>query len=416
MGMRKQVRQVRIGPTAIQHVHGRSIRCARSHLLCLGLVSALVAAERAVAQTPPEDSSVSSRLTVRPREMATGTRNVPGLHPLDSLPKGSFVYVPQQCAGTRLVFLPGFPQEIRDWLSPVADKYGMILLVPAYGPAEWASDTNRTVVDVALKQTLRKFAIEPDKIAIVGRCASGSGADFLGNNNLDVFSRIVFISGSGLPLPERMDHRNKTTEFFVGAGYEESESEFEVVRELRRLGHSVKHVVNLRGHEHQAEDYDFMGRWLIESWATPDPSARSAPAVVADPLPVLTSEAVRQLTTAWTSFMREPDLIRMAGRRAHLREVLVPVGAERPSVWMTDMPALAAAYPSVAAALEQAGLTAQQHDAYRVALISARVAQSVGERAGPIEGTSTLAKNLAFLKSHSDELVPLDATGMWSTP
>ena len=94
----------------------------------------------------------------------------------------------------------------------------------------------------------------------------------------------------------------------------------------------------------------------------------------------------------------------------------MPVGTERPSVWMADMPALAAQYPSVAASLRAVGLTPQQHEAYRVALLSAMVARSVGSEAGTIEATSVLAKNIVFVDTHADELVALEATGMWHTP
>jgi hypothetical protein len=99
-------------------------------------------------------------------------------------------------------------------------------------------------------------------------------------------------------------------------------------------------------------------------------------------------------------------------RRAHLREVVVPVGTERPSVVMMDLPALAAQYPSVAADLKQAGLTAQQHDALRVALVNAYATQSVGKEMAAPDPSSPVAKNLAFLDAHPDELQALAQAGV----
>jgi hypothetical protein len=230
--------------------------------------------------------------------------------------------------------------------------------------------------------------------------------------------------------------------------------------------------------------------------------------VVADPLPVLTTTAITQMTTFWTRFMQEPESIRTTARRAHLREVAVPLGEgeEQVSVVMVDMVALAAQSPSVAADLQTAGFTAQQHDAYRVALTSARLTmeitvdiatqltaeavqltdavalqkvgltvqqqeayrialQNVKSQSKPNEKStvmatrygsferladsavwaryatdttwygmplvantelvqwmiasgqgSVLGKNIVFLDAHKDELEPLEATGMWSTP
>jgi hypothetical protein len=86
---------------------------------------------------------------------------------------------------------------------------------------------------------------------------------------------------------------------------------------------------------------------------------------------VLTFEGVLRMTQFWKSFMQEPDSIKIAARRTHLRAVALPLGRERAVAWMTEMPALAAKYSSVAVKLRQAHLTPQQHEAYRVALFSA---------------------------------------------
>ena len=54
-------------------------------------------------------------------------------------------------------------REMTDWLGPIAKKYAMMLLAPTY----YVTD----IIDKALKEVLRRFAIDPEKVAIVGRCA-----------------------------------------------------------------------------------------------------------------------------------------------------------------------------------------------------------------------------------------------------
>jgi hypothetical protein len=98
--------------------------------------------------------------------------------------------------------------------------------------------------------------------------------------------------------------------------------------------------------------------------------------MVADPLPLLTVDVLTKMTAFWARFMQEPDSIRTTARRAYLRDVAVPLGEEQVSAAMVDMAALAAQYPSVAWALQVAGLTAQQHDTYRIALVSARLTKN----------------------------------------
>jgi predicted esterase len=306
-------------------------------------------------------------------------------------------------------------------LRPVMDKYGLILLAPTAVNSwmEMNDPTDRDNVDAAMKQVLRKFAIDPDKIALIGRCGGGPPAIAWGSHNLDVFSRIVLISATPFREDQAADimPSNKKTEFLAVAGLMEV-LDWKIVPELRRRGYTVKHMVGLRGHEDQVEDYDFVGRWLRESWTTPNPAARTASIDVANPVPVLTDDAYTKLITFWTHFMKEPDSIRTIARRTHLREASVPFGKERPSVMMVNIAALAAQYPSVAADLKRAGLTAQQHDAYRIALISAELAKLLLDSKllpEPIEATSLLGRNLAFVVAHDRE-IGYPHGGMWSNP
>jgi hypothetical protein len=173
-----------------------------------------------------------------------------------------------------------------------------------------------------------------------------------------------------------------------------------------------------------------MGRWLQERWAIPDPAARPVPYTFGDP-PLLTAEIMAQMTTFWTRFMQEPDSIKITARQALVREVLVPVGKERFSTSMVDMPALAAKYPSVAAAFEAAKLTPEQHEAYRAALAGTFAYSNTGGRAPSsrptradsmmrsllgVEPTSAVVKNFVFMQAHPDEFLALEKTEMWSTP
>jgi predicted esterase len=439
----------------------------RRNVTSLGMVGALVAGGgRCDAQI---DKIKSTPLTVRPHELATGTRtSKAGEYLLDSL-KGYAVYVPEQCVGTRRCPLVVFPHPaaatskyVVKWWRPVSDKYGMILLAPTavkagggrpgqqagadrlepdsldpYRHMEWGPDDQKNI-DTALEQVLRKFAIDPDKIALIGYSGSGYVLRQFGRVSLDVFSRIIATS-TGDCFSVGVDPQNKTTEFLLVSG---SGGEFRHVLEnavaLRREGHPLKEVMGFRGHGMEANDYDFLGHWLQESWTTPDPAARPAPSVVVgDSVPLLTTDIVAKMATFWTRFRQEPDSIRRTARLAHLREVVVPVAEERPSVVMTDMPALAATYPSVAADLEAAGLTAQQHEAYRVALLSANVGWwasadvkslpggvigSLVSQAPPIsiEATSVQGKNIEFMHrmylGQDPQFLALAATHMWSTP
>ncbi len=352
-------------------------------------------------------------LTVRPREMATAMRTEQaGEFPLDTL-EDYLVHVPQQCVGTKrcplLVFIPGAGQVASfgmKWQRIMSDKHGIIVLA-----LNGAEQQEKEKIDAALKQVLRKYAIDPDKIALLGRCAGGAPSTVFGGDNLGVFSRILPISGGYVPTAD-VDPPNKKTEFFLDAGLWESEGNFLAAQELRRAGHTVKLVIALREHGENVDDYDFVGRWLQESWAIPDPAARPAPRVIPGPVPLLTTGILTQMTAFWTRFMEEPDSIFMTARRAHQRETIVPVGQERPSVAIMEMPALAAKHPSIAAALKAAGLTAEQHDVYRVALLSAMLTDNIGSSAGAIADTSVLAQNIAFMKSHPDEFETLEKAGV----
>lgn len=398
-------------------ISGRAVGYARGSVMCLGVVGVLLVGERGLAQTPPGDAL---RLTVRPHEMATGTKNtVAGLYPLDSIDH-NWVYVPKQCVGPQrcplLVYL--LPESALNFQFPGANKYGIIVL-----------SSNESTLDTALHHMFRTFAIDPNKIALAGFSREGYAALAVGHTNLDVFSRVAVLSAPQVDYDTAAGPRNTTAQFFVGKGIEGNEGltvsrAFLRTQALRREGHPVRLVLSFRDHDHTTEEYASMWRWLHESWAAPRPGARATPPAVADSLPLLTAAVLTQWITFWTRFMVEPDSIRTTARLAHQKEFLVPFGQERPSVGMMDIPALSARYPSVAADLKAAGLTARQAEAYRLALFSARVVAREAHPVGgsrlsefeTIEPTSVLGKNAVFLEAHTEELEMLHAMGMWITP
>lgn len=381
----------------------------RRGVLALGMVSAVVLTESPSAAAQVNEVPL---LTVQPRTMATGTQNpAAGEYPLEWGSTTSRVFIPPECAGAKrcplLVYLPPAqePSTIIGWLGPVMRRYGMILLVAVY----------RDQTDAYLKETLQRFAIDPEKIAIVGHCGTASPALELGAKNLHVFSRIASMS-SPANAPVAVDPQNKTAEFFLERGVLEEivgfARDFNIASKLQQEGHPARQTVSIRDHGHQAESFEMLGRWLHESWTKP-PAERTAPTVI-EPLP-LTTDAVARMATFWTSFFHLPDSAWTTDHRLpYIRNVVAQVGQMRALIPMTDMAALAAHYPSVAAALKKAGLTGQQHDAYRLALATAMTGVETPWPDGTIEvePNSVLAKNISFVKDHPDELEAFAKAGL----
>ena len=76
--------------------------------------------------------------------------------------------------------------------------------------------------------------------------------------------------------------------------------------------------------------------------------------------------------------------------------------------------------PTQTTALKEAGLTAEQHEALRLALFSARTAlEDSGydkQMNDFIEPASPLAKNIAFMEAHPEEFQAFEDSPMWYTP
>lgn len=395
-------------------------------------------------------------LTVHPREMATGTRTrKAGAQLIDSA-KQTWVYVPRQCVGMRrcplVVVLGGADisamemvnfKDSLSYRSYLADRYGMILLAPEAraAPGTWDviagaqagtteeimtplgmrvtrfPETDVRNIDAAMRRVLRDFAIDPDKIAVEGFSNGGSYALFLGRNNPQVFSRIVAVS----PVyPTAVsDPPNTHTQIFISGGIGDGapilRTWLRMTHALRQEGHQVELVPGLRGHRDDPLDKDYEWRCLAQSWhlpTSPDPR----PVVPADSDPVLTNTILAQMTTFWTRFFQEPDSIRTVARLAHEVPWMFTIGEDSVSVVTTSMTALATRYPSVAADLSAAGLTAAQEDRYREAIIRVGLTHMVAAAAGPIAPASVLGQNLAFRQAQSQAFKALVRAGIWYLP
>jgi hypothetical protein len=212
------------GMSSIGEAMERKLRRVRGHFMVLGIVGALVVAaeDYAVAQTK------SPILTVRPREMATATRTArAGEQTWDGNPQEPrecegfpncmhiattpMVYVRQQCVGDRrcpLVVMSNVPKK---FYYHIADKYGIITAVIRFDPYKPAA------FDEGLQTILRSFAIDPDKIAILGRCATGLATVEYGGSNPNVFSLVVDGTPDYYEPPVKAPNQ-LLSEYFIAAG------------------------------------------------------------------------------------------------------------------------------------------------------------------------------------------------------
>jgi hypothetical protein len=359
-----------------------------------------------VSRTSRAQETQDLRLTVRPHAATTATRTErSGTFEL----AGVMVDVPPQCVGARRCPLVLYSNDLPALLTPMGHTHGFIT----------ARIDNvlrrRAALDSALAVILHTLAIDPDKIAIIGGSATGERTADLAAANPNVFSRVLlYTQHTGAP-----QHRGatQTTEYYISGGLLECVATLRAIQHLRDLGYPVTYTLQFRPHGHTVEDHDAMGHWLQEAWATSNPAQQPAPANLGSPS-LLTVHAIQQLTEFWGWFMQQPDSVRTVARRAHEREVALAVGDVQVATLMTDMSALAAQFPTVAAEFKAIGLTPQQHDAYRAALASVHIVGTnwAVQEWVPLPETSTVARNLAFMYAHPDAFRALNATGMWSTP
>jgi phospholipase/carboxylesterase len=164
------------------------------------MLAAGAAAVRAVQTTRGGDSL----LRVRPRQP---TRSLtPGEHPLDLgrdrdgllvVPRG---YAPEKAAPLA-VMLHGAGGQARRLASrfPMADEFGVILLVPDSRGTTWDAVRGPFGVDVqfidrALEQTFDRCSVNPRKIAIGGFSDGATYALSLGLDNGTLFTHVMAFS------------------------------------------------------------------------------------------------------------------------------------------------------------------------------------------------------------------------------
>jgi hypothetical protein len=127
---------------------------------------------------------------------------------------------------------------------------------------------------------------------------------------------------------------------------------------------------------------------------------------------LLTTDALTGMTSFWTAFMQEPDSVKTTGRQANQEPLSVDIGSGTPVQLpgVVNMAAMATKFPSVAADLQRAHLTAQQWEQNRAALVAATLAAQQGVTPA---ASSLVGENMAFLQAHPQEFQALRATGMW---
>lgn len=373
------------------------------------------------------DSAVYPRLSVNPKKDATGTENkTAGTVELEGI-KGYYLHVPEKAVGKKRVplvlLLHGGGRNGSVEMAKfkgLADKYGIIMLTASsLTPGRWdaighiASQRSKwestekggkpidfkpkdvTRLDSALKYVLKNQAIDPGKIALLGFSDGGSYSFLLGRSNLDVFSRVAPLSGL-MPFYGE-GPANPSTQFFISGGLGEGNIISQVIRMasvLRADGHLVKTQVGLRGHVDYVEDEDFVWDWLLDSWKDPKITAVVPP--LKDSALLLTTDVLEKLTTFWSDFFQYPDSIRTEARMNNQREVWIRVGSEWTTTIMMDLKAIADKYPEVSKSLEKAGLTAEEADSYRKALVEAHYTMRAGLDGDAVDSTAVLAKSIKF--------------------
>jgi hypothetical protein len=188
-------------------------------------------------------------------------------------------------------------------------------------------------------------------------------------------------------------------------------------------------VLCLREHVDIPADYEYMWSWLAKSWGMPRAAAYFPPhAAAAAADPVLTVDALTRMTTFWHNYVQHthqefPDSGRgglwvivssqyqHTVRLANYEHLTLSIGQWPVSIIKVNMMAMASKYPYVAADLQAAGLTAQQEEAYQVALARAVFTQQAGELADSLPATSVLARNVSFTDLHTQEVTALQGAG-----
>ena len=204
--------------------------------------------------------TVTGRLSARPE--AQRTTLSPGAHVLgrEFGRDDGVIYVPYSADPARalpfaVMMHGGGGNSMRmDFTVPLAEEYGVVLLLPQSRKGVWDAVVGEfgadvTFLDGALAQVFSGCAIDPARVTLGGLSDGATYALALGLLNGDLFTRLVAFSPGFLKQVDRngkprvfVSHGTRDTVFHIYRGQE-------VVRQLREEGYDVTYREFEGGHE-----------------------------------------------------------------------------------------------------------------------------------------------------------------------
>lgn len=196
-------------------------------------------------------NKASGRLRARPGDVTepapTGARSL-GLVPQ----RDTLLYVPASYHPARpaplAVLLHGAGGDAPGGialLQGLADEYGIVLLAPASRRQTWdvihgSYGPDRALIDQALLQTFRRYAIDPQRLAIGGFSDGASYALSVGLTNGDLFTHVMAFS-PGFMAPTDLPG---SPHFFITHGLRDmvlpiDRCSRQIVPQLQRGGYKV---------------------------------------------------------------------------------------------------------------------------------------------------------------------------------
>ena len=178
----------------------------------------------------------------------------------------------------------GAPRGAIDLLLGHADAAGLLLLAPASHTASWdlvtggyGPDVDR--IDRCMTVVSRRYAIDPDTVAIAGFSDGASYALSLGVANGDVFRSVVAFSPGFLAPPSRAGDPR----VFISHGQSDPVLPIDrcgrrIVAALRQGGYEVAYQEFVGGHEVPARIVERATNWLVEDRAPVGTRVRKRPA------------------------------------------------------------------------------------------------------------------------------------------
>ena len=204
--------------------------------------------------------AVTGRLSARPQ--AQRTTLSPGAHVLgrDAGRDDGIIYVPhgvdpaQALPFAVMMHGGGGNSMDMDFTVPLAEEFGVVLLVPQSRKGEWDAvigpfGADVTFLDGALAQVFSGCAIDPARVTLGGLSDGATYALALGLLNGDLFTRIVAFSPGFLKQVDRNgrprvfdSHGTGDSLFYVGRSRA-------IVQQLRDEGYDVTYLEFDGGHE-----------------------------------------------------------------------------------------------------------------------------------------------------------------------